>query len=538
MATFLAIYSKHKQLANPKLNEVIKDFTGNRSVVTTQLQGFLLLVATQFSKFICKTDTTISFVSGHISLKDVGENPNDSIANLFDKWMLNANEKVIETSEGAYVAFQYNSQLHQLIYTNDKFGIMPLFAFEDNNYTVLSNEYQPLAQLNSSLNKSAIAEFLTLGITLGNKTFFKYINNLEPASFVKTTSKSTVAKQYWQANTQPALNTDELVKKMHNLFTEINQEYINAKVSELCLLTAGADSRLILATLTKEQLSTTKFYTSNLSFLEPTEDKDVIGATMLSEKFNLQHQIEKISFYENKFDETYFDKERELRTKQLYGGWHGGEFLGGYCLRFAPLPNELNYTDVHEKYKSIFNWKYRLKVKQHPYQSYKNELKKLNRNAFLFMIHQMTRSFFSNIYGGTRGHWVQPFQLMNHGFSPFWDSRFLQLLMQIPLEELKDYNFYNKILSLCEKEFTQIPSNSNLTNRTDSIIPKLETGIEPKHQIPNTHHEAYKDYLSDTKVWKRNFYNTKSLKKILENEFDSTTKQWLDFEVWYSKYIK
>lgn len=537
MATFLAIYSKHNQLRSRLLNDAIKDFSDGRSIVTTKLPGFLLLVATQFSKFICKSENTLSFVSGHLALKNREKTPPDLIANLFDKWMLAANETDMETLEGAYVALQYNSQLHELIYTNDKFGIMPLFVYEDKDFIVLSNEYQPLAKLNSSLDNEAIAEFLTLGVTLGNKTFYKNIKSLEPASFVKVTKKLTFNKQYWELKKTTGVSTDELVKKMHGLFTQINQEYLDANVSELCLLTAGADSRLIIATLTKDQLKQTKFYTSILSFLEPSEDKDAIGATMLSKIFNLQHSVEKNSFYENQFDVNYFDKERALRSKHLYGGWHGGEFLGGCCARFAPITNELNYDDVNKKYKSIFNWWYRFKVNKHPYKSYKTELEKLKGNTLLFMIHQMTRSFFSNIYGGSRGYWVQPFQLMNHGFSPFWDSRFLQLLLQVPFEELKDYNFYNKIFSLCGKEFTQIPSNSGLTDRFDSVIPKLEAGIEPKHQIPNTHHKAYTLCLSNPKIWKRRYYNKNELMKSLKNEFDTTTKQWLDFEVWYARYV-
>jgi hypothetical protein len=114
----------------------------------------------------------------------------------------------------------------------------------------------------------------------------------------------------------------------------------------------------------------------------------------------------------------------------------------------------------------------------------------------------------------------------------------LQLLLQVPLSELENYNFYNQVFKHADKAFTEIPTNSPLANRTDSVIPKMNSGIEPKHQIPNTHHKAYNDCLNDAKIWKRKYYNKKELIKTLENEFDTTTKQWLDFEVWYSRYIK
>ncbi len=539
VAHFLAIYSKHKEIDDNKYQKVVADFSCNglRSIENIGFPKMQLYFVTKVKKYAFKNENNLAFISGHVSFEQIGLGPYDSKVSAFNEFISrNIN---FEKLEGAFSAVHYNFSTHQLIYLNDKFGIMPLFVYEDNECLLLSNEYQPLAVMNSNLSYDAIAEFLTLGVTLGNKIFYTKINNLAPATYVIVNPSSNIPKQYWQPEkSYSTKDIDALAKQMYDLFTKINQEYTDEKVSELCLLTAGADPRLIVSTLTPKQLANTNFYTSNLSFLKSTEDKDVIGATALATKFNLQHTVEKISFYENQFEETYFDKERELRAKHLYGGWHGGELLGGFCLNATPINKELNFKEVDEKYRSIFNWWFRFKQPTHPYQSYKNELEKLNGNTFLFMIHQLTRSFFSNIYGGTRGHWVQPFQMMNHGFSPFWDSRFLQLLIQIPLEELKNYNFYNQVFKHIDKSFTEIPTNSPLANREDSVIPKMNNGTEPKHQIPNTHHKAYKDCLHDAKIWNRKYYNKKELLKISGNEFATTSKQWLDFEVWYSRYVK
>ncbi len=149
----------------------------------------------------------------------------------------------------------------------------------------------------------------------------------------------------------------------------------------------------------------------------------------------------------------------------------------------------------------------------------------------------MTRSFFTDIYGGTRGHWVQPFQLMNHGFSPFWDSRILQLISQIPEEQLKNYAFYNEVFKHCKREFTEIPSNSSLTNLPNSILPKMEMGIEPKRHLPQTHNNAYIKCLNSSKTWSKKLYNKNKLLRILNNESHNITKRWLDFEIWYSRYF-
>jgi hypothetical protein len=542
MATFLAIYSKAKNYKEAVLNKIVDDFSlsGKRNLIKKEYDGFLFCTVDKFQSSLFQNEHSLSFVSGHISFEKLNLPLANTTVKNFETFISTSTIKNSELLEGAFTAIHYQKETHTLTFLNDKFGVFPLFVVEDDDVIILSNEYQPLAQYSSKLDTIAISEFLTFGVTLGNKTFYKEITNLEPASHAISYQGKTRYHTYWEYKivNDSTFEIKDSTKKVYELVTKINQEYCNAKVSELCLLTAGADSRLITATLTKQQLREMKFYTSNLSFLDPLEDKDVIGATALAKAFGLNHTVDKISFYENSFNESYFDKERELRDKHLYGGWHGGELLGGFCLNAAPITKELNFKEVDEKYKSIFNWWFRFKQSIHPYQSYKAELEKLNGHAFLFMIHQLTRSFFTNIYSGTRGHWVQPFQLMNHGFSPFWDSRFLQLLLQIPLNELKNYNFYNQVFKHVDKTFTEIPTNSPLANRADSVIPKMTSGIEPKHQIPNTHHKAYIDCLNDAKIWKRRYYNKKELIKILDNEFDTTTKQWLDFEVWYERYIK
>jgi hypothetical protein len=305
------------------------------------------------------------------------------------------------------------------------------------------------------------------------------------------------------------------------------------------LLSAGADSRLILATMTEVQRKNMRFYTSNLSFLDLKEDRDVLGAAMLAERFGLLHQIEKISFYENQFSSRYFDDERILREKQVYGGWHGGEFMGGYFLNAAPARPDLKFADTDEKLKNVFSWRFRWKLKQHPYKTYKQEKAKYAKPIAntMFMINQLTRSFFTGIYGGTRGHWVQPYQLLNHGFSPYWDSRFLQQLIRVPLPVLENYNLYNAVFKYCDKAFTGIPSNSPLTNRSDSVVPKMEIGIEPKNKIPNTHHLFYQTQRVDENLWRKHFYNKPKLNRILEDEFAPVSRLWLDFEAWYALYM-
>lgn len=539
MRAFLVIYSKSNHIGTEVL-PVIADFGMNdtRRLVKKERKGIVFYTGERFAENLYENETSISFVSGHISFEKLNKPVVSSITKTWNDVISRKESQCLSDLEGMFAAIHYQQQEHLLMYANDKFGIAPVFVYEDRDYVMLCNEYQPLAKYTGKIDAAAMAEFLTFGVTLGSKTFFSEIKNLEPASLVSVSSAGTEEQIYWKPDlrSDKNANTENLAKEMHALFTKVNREYQEAKHAGVCLLTAGADSRLIVSAMTEEQLQGTTFYTSNLSFLDPLEDKDVVGASAITSKFKLKHRVEKISFHENSFDETYFEKAREWRDEQVYGGWHGGEFLGGFYFHSAPIRQPLDYKTVDEHYRSLFSWWFRFRQKKHPYASYQKELEKLKGHELLFMIHQMTRSFFTAIYGGTRGHWEQPFQLVNHGYSPFWDSRLLQLLLQVPPEELRQYHFYNEVFKHVNPEFTNLPSNSPLTSREDSVLPKMETGIEPKQRVPNTHHRTCKNYLNNASVFKRGYYN-KKLRAVLENEFDAITQKWLDLEVWYSSYV-
>ncbi|PBQ30965.1 hypothetical protein CNR22_04000 [Sphingobacteriaceae bacterium] len=547
MATFLGIYSRTKQLNDAAIQPILDDFKLNntRDIVTSRFPGMLLCVASKFQNALYANDTSLSFVSGHISFETISFATAGTTAEKFGQCIAHSGCELLSAMEGAFAALHYTAATHTLILANDKFGIFPLFISENEEYVIVSNEYQPLVQLLTAKERKpdpdAIAEFFTLGTTLGGKTFYKTIKNIAAASFITIGGKTCTDKNYWHPMPKPVNTADAslVAEELFELFKKINREYIDANVTDLCLLSAGADSRLIFATLTKEQRQATEFYTSNLSFLDPQEDQDVVGATALVNTFGLKHRIEKISFYENQFNLSYFDTERALRARHVYGGWHGGELLGGFAFIAAPIKAGLGYKDVNHILMSVFSWRFRFKLKAHPYHTYLKEKEKypLAVREFLFITEQFTRSFFTTIYGGTKGHWLQPYQLANHGFSPFWDSRLLQKLMLLPIELLANYQLYNSLFKLCDKAFTSIPSNSPLTNRADSVIPKLEIGIEPKGLLPDTHHAAYMERLEDKTTWKRHVY-TSEFKKKLSQGSGALATRWLDFETWYARYVK
>lgn len=537
MNFYLGIYCKSDAGQSGIFDPVIHSFhlNGTRAINTIEHPGFCLYYSNQKNDGVVANSQDITLVSGFIHSMPKSDSMKDQIVHCNDN-ISEDPKKYLAGIDGAFTMVYYNKIKHQLILANDKFGVFPMFIWESKDYIVFSNEYEPLCFIEDklALNYNAIAEFFTLGSVLGSKTFLANINRLAPASLLVATKTNATKLTYWQ----PDLVTDFrdpaiIAREVHDLFVQVNNQTLRAGITEVHLLSAGADSRLILATMNEETRSKVDFYTSNLSFLSEEEDKDVIGAKRLAERFGLNHKVEKIAHYENIFGDLYFKNSRIQRDAKVYGGWHGGEFLGGFCLSGSPIFPNVTKKSIDDRLKIIFSRKFRREITMHPFESYAA----MDKDNYLFYLHQFIHPFFTTIYSGSRGYWLQPFQLTNRGYSPFWDSRIIQKILTLPIEVLSNYNFYNEVFRYVDPVFLKDESNSPLAAISGSVLKPLDIGIEPKKQLPNVHDAALKKCLVNKRIWSRNFYRDRKLKRILQHQDADISKRWLDFEVWLTYYM-
>lgn len=535
----LGIYAQNGQIDLGLAQPLIDDFVqgGNRFSSFLHFSGCILVSVNELQEennFIdCEHGKII--YAGNV-FEENNSSSEQAIKNCFE------NRLRIDQLVGAFTAACYSPESHNLQLINDKFGMRPLFWANLKGHLFFCSEFEPLNLLPKlSLNQDAVAEYFSLGTTLGEKTFRNEITNLVPASHLEINRESISIKRYWQPSikidAQKSLR-DHAISIAATLKTVV-QTSLAQITNPLCLLSAGADSRLILTCMEPNLRKEMPFLTSNLSILKPEEDKDVIGANALAAHLGLsKHEVTKMAFAELDFGKDYFDRNRHLRAKKVIGGWHGGEFLGGFCNSAAPIHANIKRSDVEARMRTTLSRRFIRQLRQHPFDALQAELAKLpaeNRD-FHFQIQQLSRGFFTNIYFGSRGHWLQPWQTIIHGYSPFWDSRFLNALLQIPFELIANYKLYNEIFASSLQELTQIPSNSPLTNRADSSIPKMKEGIEPKFALQPKYQKALEEYLTDKQTWKRRQYPRWGFKKQLKDGNSRLTMQFIDFEAWMRRF--
>jgi len=551
----------------------MEDFSlyGGRKI-NTHIYGQLLLVTYDpnggdtYPYASSSDDTQIVFLSGHIYNLD-------KLAEIFSiskgiglselpQYFANNAEKFLSAADGIFSLVYYNALTHELIIANDTFGLYPLFYYEDEDFFIFSNEFEPITRykyFNNTLDQDAIAEYFALGSPLAGKTFFKKIRNLLPTSILTINSEQITQKKYDipQIAINYSYNADQFAEQIATVFHNAVQARMAINGKKYCMLTGGLDTRLILSNLDKEQRSSTDFITFKTPGLDPAMDKDVIVAKMIADKLSLNHFVIDfppwLSLWNEEFSLTFFDIWREHHHELVIGGIYGGEFLTGTCFEIIPkevylskkrkffLKDLLSKKNIEFKKLNILSENF-IKGICNPYETLDEEINKIKvENKILrFAIDYLTRGFFTQIYGGLRSTHAMPYGFTAKMLTPFLDNNYLNVLLSIPDTVLLDerQRLYNTIYKNFVPELNNIPTSNIAFVKTESnCIRFIEEGLESKNIRVFRNSKLLNDLLTSESAIKKNIYDRDFIMRNCNNLDSKIMKSFFDFESWCRKYI-
>ena len=464
------------------------------------------------------------------------------VARLLD----DADSRGLEHADGAFAAFRYDPSTHELRLASDKFGMRPLFIASAGDLVAFCSEFPPLLllpDLDKALDHDAIAEYFSLGSTLGARTLFRHIRNLAPGTILSLRGDNRREHRYWvpRIGIDHGDGIERAAEVLATTMVTVVRDLVDHGPGKVCLLSAGADSRLILSCLRDDQRQSLRFLTSKISMLRAEDDRDVIGATELARALGLKHDVLDIAYADLQFGPDYFDRERHMRPSELLGGWHGGEILGGCCHDASPIEPGLARATVDARLSAVFSPEFLIGLNQHPWETYQSRRSSLvaENQDFLAQIELMSRAFFAHVYGGSQGHWLQPFQIIHHGHSPFWDSRFLTAILKVPFVLVRDYGLYNVIFRDHLPALRHVPSNSMLTRRADSALAPMTAGQEPKilQKIRPRQLDALERMAISDSIRQRGDYAPAALTDFLRDAGNAASLKFVDFEAWRTRYV-
>lgn len=147
----------------------------------------------------------------------------------------------------------WDKRKSKLVLANDRFGVRPLYYSSISNRLLFSSEAKGILRcpgFNAELEPAALPELFAFGHLLGERTLFRGISLLLPASVLEFGPDGLGQKQYWRMyeHVQPSSNRpNDVLAEVKDAFKEAISRQQSGPTNVAISLTGGVDSRAIIA---------------------------------------------------------------------------------------------------------------------------------------------------------------------------------------------------------------------------------------------------------------------------------------------------
>jgi asparagine synthase (glutamine-hydrolysing) len=168
-------------------------------------------------------------------------------------------EDFVSRLNGNFIIVIWDKINQKIVIVNDRYGFRNLFYTISNGYLLIGSEVKAIIQdqeFIKKVNDTAISDFFSFGFLLGNKTFFKGIELLPPATVFVYNNGRTHLKTYWKVPTDELSmkSNDEYYEEFTVLFLKAIQKNMKGDHRFGLSLSGGLDSRAVAAGAIKNGL--------------------------------------------------------------------------------------------------------------------------------------------------------------------------------------------------------------------------------------------------------------------------------------------
>ncbi len=225
---------------------------------------------------------------GHEFLVD---NDPEFILHLYEEY----GKEFVHKVNGSFILLIWDREKQELLIVNDRYGSRPLYYAEYNGYFLCGSEVKTILEdktFKKIVDDRAVADFFSFGYILGDKTFFKGIKLLPPASIMRCNKDRVFVEKYQDFcfNEKYEEHPEEYyVDRLSKLILKAIDRRMRGKHKIGVLLSGGLDSRIIVASIDK------KYYPIHTyTFGESLNCDDVRIAKIIADKFGISHHYLKI----------------------------------------------------------------------------------------------------------------------------------------------------------------------------------------------------------------------------------------------------
>jgi asparagine synthase (glutamine-hydrolysing) len=273
----------------------------------------------------------------------------------------------------------------RLFCARDRFGIKPFYYVVVDDVFYCASEIKALLPFVREIDTDtdSLSDYLTFQFTLGEKTLFKGIKQLQPGHMLVVENSQITVSKYWEVFYEIDYSHTEqyFVKKIKEMLEESIGLHMRSDVPVGAYVSGGRDSSIVAALASKIESSDFQTFTGKFSFGEGYDES--MYARDLSKQYSFDlHEldiqshdfvssIEKIIYHLDEpvagpgsFPQYQISQLASQHRKVVLGGQGGDEIFGGYaryliayfeqCIKGA-IDGTLNNGNFVVTYESIIS---------------------------------------------------------------------------------------------------------------------------------------------------------------------------------------
>jgi asparagine synthase (glutamine-hydrolysing) len=276
-------------------------------------------------------------------------------------------DRFFEKLNGLFSGLLIDKTQSKAFLFNDRYGVERIYWHETEYALFFASEAKALLRILPELrefDQEGVTQFLTFGCTLEGRTLFRDIRLLPSGSIWSFESGECRKQKYFSPEiweSQPTLTLDAFQSRFQETLKGVLPRYLESDSKVGVSLTAGLDSRMIMACLPQAQAKPICYTFSG----EKRDTLDVRLAVRVAKTCGLEHQILRLgqdffSDFASHVDRTvyatdgclgslgaheiYFNNQARKLSPVRLTGVFGGEILRGVSM-FKPLPVALRLVN-------------------------------------------------------------------------------------------------------------------------------------------------------------------------------------------------
>lgn len=217
------------------------------------------------------------------------------LLNLF----IQEKENCLAMLDGEFAFAIYDKQTEKLFLARDRYGIKPLFYYQDENRFVFASELKALIAFDipKIIDKASLQAYFHLNYIPSPHSIFEQVKKLEAGHYLSVKANGNLEnKCYYQipysSKTKTVASYEEAQAQFKKLLENSVQQRMIADVPLGAFLSGGIDSSIITALATQH---TNQLNTFSIGFKDEPMFDETNYAQLVAKKYNTNHTVFSLS---------------------------------------------------------------------------------------------------------------------------------------------------------------------------------------------------------------------------------------------------